>query len=63
MVLEINLFFCYNEKGEELIFPSINAAKQYFKVRWNTIKKNLDNNKFCILQGDKWILKSISKIK
>ncbi|MDB5422513.1 MAG: endonuclease [Brevundimonas sp.] len=25
--------FCYNEKGKELIFPSINGAKQHFKVR------------------------------
>jgi len=25
--------FCYNQKGEELIFPSINAARQHFKVR------------------------------
>jgi group I intron endonuclease len=25
--------FCYNLKDEELIFPSINAARQYFKVR------------------------------
>jgi hypothetical protein len=25
--------FCYNKKGEELIFPSINAAKQHFRVR------------------------------
>lgn len=25
--------FCYNETGKELIFPSINGAKQYFKVR------------------------------
>ena len=23
----------YNQKGEELIFPSINAARQHFKVR------------------------------
>lgn len=25
--------FCYNKTGKELIFPSINGAKQYFKVR------------------------------
>jgi excinuclease UvrABC nuclease subunit len=35
--------FCYNELDEELIFPSINAAKHYFKVRWTTIKKNIDS--------------------
>ncbi|TVY18657.1 hypothetical protein LARI1_G003921 [Lachnellula arida] len=25
--------FCYNKLGEELIFPSINGARQHFKVR------------------------------
>jgi len=25
--------FCYDKTGEELIFPSINATKQHFKVR------------------------------
>ena len=25
--------FCYSENNEELIFPSINAARQHFKVR------------------------------
>jgi hypothetical protein len=25
--------FCYSKAGKELIFPSINAAKQHFKVR------------------------------
>ena len=34
--------FCYNKTGKELIFPSINGAKQHFKVRWSTIKNNLD---------------------
>ena len=34
--------FCYNKTGKELIFPSINSAKLHFKVRWSTIKKNLD---------------------
>jgi hypothetical protein len=34
--------FCYNKNEKELIFPSINGAKQHFKVSWSTIKKNLD---------------------
>lgn len=55
--------FCYNKKGEELIFPSINSAKQYFKVRWGTIKTNLDTNKFCLLQGEQWVLQSVPKFK
>ena len=53
--------FCYNETGKELIFPSINGAKQYFKVRWTTIKKNLDSNKSIILQGENWKLQSIPR--
>jgi hypothetical protein len=28
-----NFVFCYNQKGEELIFPSINATRQFFKIR------------------------------
>jgi 5-methylcytosine-specific restriction endonuclease McrBC regulatory subunit McrC len=28
-----NFVFCYNKTNEEFIFPSINAAKQHFKVR------------------------------
>ena len=50
--------FCYNKTGEELIFPSINAAKQHFKVRWTFIKKNIDTKKWVILQNDKWMIKS-----
>ena len=42
--------FCYNKKGTELIFPSINGAKQHFKVRWTFIKKNIDTQKWVILQ-------------
>jgi hypothetical protein len=41
-----------------LIFPSINGVKQYFKVRWTTIKKNLDTNKKVNLKGENWVLQS-----
>jgi hypothetical protein len=41
-----------------LIFPSINGAKQHFKVRWLTIKKNLDTNNWVTLEGEKWVLQS-----
>jgi hypothetical protein len=34
--------FCYSETDKELVFPSINATKQHFKVRWSYIKNNLD---------------------
>ena len=50
--------FCYNKTGEELIFPSINGAKQHFKVRWSTIKNNLDTQNWINLQGEDWIIQS-----
>lgn len=57
------LIFCYNKKGEELIFPSINAVKQHFKVRWSYIKNNLDTKVYVTLSGEEWILQSIPKQK
>ena len=53
--------FCYNKNGEELIFPSINGAKQHFKVRWTFIKKNIDTQKWVTLQNDEWIIQSIPR--
>ncbi len=53
--------FCYNQKGEELIFPSINAAKQHFRVRWTLIKKSIDTQKWITLQGEQWIIQSIPR--
>lgn len=53
-----NFVFCYNKKGEELIFPSVNGAKQHFKVRWTFIKKNIDTQKWVTLQNDEWIIQS-----
>ena len=50
--------FCYNKTGKELIFPSLNSAKQHFKVRWSTIKNNLDTQNWILLQGEDWILQS-----
>ncbi len=50
--------FCYNLKGEELIFPSINAARQHFKVRWTFLKKNIDTQKLVTLQSEDWIIQS-----
>jgi len=34
-----NSVFCFTKTDIELIFPSVNAAKQQFKVRWSFIKK------------------------
>jgi len=55
--------FCYNETDEEWIFPSINAAKQHFKVRWTFIKKNLDTEEWVIINDQKWRLQSTPKQK
>ena len=53
--------FCYNKKGEELIFPSINAARQHFKVRWTLIKENIDTQKEVSIHNEKWIIQSIPR--
>lgn len=53
--------FCYNKTDKELIFPSINAAKQHFKVRWSYIKNNLDTGNWVALQGEEWLLQSIPR--
>lgn len=53
--------FFYSKEGEELIFPSINAARQHFKVRWNLIKKNLDKNEWININGKNWLIKSDPK--
>ena len=58
-----NFVFCYNKTNEELIFPSINAAKQHFKVRWTYIKKNMDSKKWVTLQGEDWIIQSVPRQK
>ena len=58
-----NFVFCYNKTNEELIFPSINAAKQHFKVRWTFIKKTLDSEQWVTLQGEDWIIRSVPRQK
>lgn len=50
--------FCYNKTGKELIFPSINGARQHFKVRWTYVKKNIDTQSWVTLQGEEWIIQS-----
>lgn len=57
------LVFCYNKLGEELIFPSINEARQHFKVRWTYIKKNIDTKEWITLKGEDWLIQSIPKQK
>jgi group I intron endonuclease len=53
-----SLVFCYNKDNEELMFPSINAARQHFKVRWTYIKKIIDTNQYVCLNGEDWIIQS-----
>lgn len=50
--------FFYSEGGKELNFPSINAAKQHFKCRWQLIKKNIDTNNWITLQSENWKIES-----
>lgn len=58
-----NLVFCYSKTGEELIFPSINAAKQHFKVRWSLIKNNIDKKEFVTIHNEEWLIQSTPKQK
>ena len=58
-----SLVFCYTKENKELIFPSINAAKQHFKVRWTYIKKNIDTGHYASLNGENWIIQSIPRDK
>lgn len=50
--------YCYDKKNNELIFPSINAARQYFKIRWTTIKDTIDNNQYINIKDEYWIFQS-----
>lgn len=50
--------FCYNRANKELVFSSLNAARQHFKVRQTTIKNNVDTNNWITLLGEDWILQS-----
>lgn len=56
-----SMVFCYNQNDKELIFPSINAAKQHFKIRWTTIKKNIDTKQHISIKGENWIIQSFPR--
>lgn len=45
-----------NENGDVLSFPSINAARQHFRIRFTTISSNINNNKPIIINGVKWFV-------
>lgn len=54
--------FCYNvSTQEEKIFPTLNSARLFFKVRWGTLKKGLDTNCPVTLANEEWILQSKPK--
>jgi len=53
--------FCYNKAGEELIFPSINATRQHFKVRWTIINKSIDSEQWITLTEQSWIIQSVPR--
>jgi group I intron endonuclease len=56
-----SLVFCYTKCNKELMFPSINAARQHFKVRWTYIKKNIDTGVYINLNGENWIIQSMPR--
>ena len=43
-----------SENGEVLSFPSINATRQHFRVRFSTISLNVNQNKPILIKGIKW---------
>jgi hypothetical protein len=45
-----------NEFDEIISFPSINSARQHFRVRFTTISKNI--NKSITIKGRKWLIKT-----
>jgi group I intron endonuclease len=47
-----------SENGDILSFPSINAARQHFRVRFTTISKNLNQNNPILIKGIKWFVYS-----
>ena len=53
-----NVLF-YNDKGNQLVFRSINSAKSFFNVKWSLIKKNLDKDSVINLKGESWRIRSV----
>jgi len=45
-----------NENGDLLSFPSINATRKHFRVRFSTISLNVDQNKPILIKGVKWFV-------
>ena len=47
-----------SENGEELSFPSINATRQHFRVRFSTISLNINQKNPILIKGVKWFVYS-----
>ena len=47
-----------SENGDILSFPSINATRKQFRVRFSTISLNVDQNKPILIKGVKWFVYS-----
>ena len=45
-----------SESGDIISFPSINATRKHFRVRFSTISLNVDQNKPILIKGIKWFV-------
>lgn len=45
-----------SENGDIISFPSINATRKHFRVRFSTISLNVDQNKPILIKGVKWFV-------
>ena len=45
-----------SENGEQISFPSINATRKHFRVRFSTISLNVNQNKPILIKGVKWFV-------
>lgn len=50
-----------SENGDLLSFPSINATRKHFRVRFSTISLNVDQNIPILIKGVKWFVFSESR--
>ena len=49
-----------SENGDIISFPSINATRKHFRVRFSTISLNVDQNKPILIKGVKWFVFSVN---
>jgi group I intron endonuclease len=53
-----NQIIMKDENNNILSFPSINSARLHFRVRFNTISKNIDTNLPVLIKGKRWKISS-----